>query len=506
MPLLRKSLFFITLLCSLFPLQGVFAASTCVCTTTEKDCQTVFLPMENQSAAACTTTCKKIFADKFAVATFAEDTAAEVLYQQCTDAHKTFEAGKASASGTQPKAAKTESITPTLNVQIPGLKFSDALSGPCSFNKEETCIKTNFLGDYLNAVYAFLIGAATVIAIVMIMIGGLQYTIGATNTTQVEKGKDRIKNAVTGLVLLLCVFMVLKTTNPQLVFLKIIELQNVEEIEFEDAPVDAGSETPIDPSIKTGPPSTKGDGAIITRLIGALPSSMTKCSKEALNYAADALTKKNICVGPMHCAYAASNILEYVGCTKIYNGNASWLPAALDAEGWSAETIRSPKQFKSLPFGLLVMPGHVGISLGDGFQFDSGGSTLSFLKNAEGKQTCEANNITSRAGNGCGYCSLIPEEAPSTKRFTKDEKSENQGWFKIDAVKTAGGWRADPSRGTWQIILVPPSQASLIHPARKIPCLIHAGKSDARNVTISENLCKLIQLPRADWKALDPKP
>lgn len=500
-----KSFFaFILVLGACVPTSIAFAG-TCVCTTNANDCQAVFLSVSNQTTDACTQECKKILGSKFASSNFADGTGGEILNQQCVQTHKTFEenaASSKSSGATKPKPVSL--LNPALNVEIPGLKFSNAISGPCSFDKNETCIKTNFLGEYLNALYTYLITTATLIAIVMVMVGGLQYTLGASTKNGVEKGKERIKNGVTGLVLLLAVFLVLQTTNPQLVFMKIIELQNVEEIEFEDAPVDAGSPAPIsfDPSAKMGAPSTKGDGAVITRLLGPPPSSLAPCSKEMFNHIADALSKKNVCVGPMHCAYTASNFLEYAKCTNIYNGNASWLAASLDESGWTAETIRTAKQFSTLPIGLLVMPGHVGISLENGYQFDSGGSTLQFLKNQNGSQTCISNSLQSRKDGGCDYCSVIPEEAPRTGKYAKDSSSENQGWSKI---KAAGTWRGDPSRGTWQIILVPPSQASRITPSPKAPCTIKAG-GITRTVTISKNLCTMIQLSRAEWKALNPKP
>lgn len=200
-----------------------FAFATCICTNSANGCQQAYLPVLTQSDKACADTCKKILADKLTSSSFATDTAGDVLDQQCNDAQKTFKANQAAASSSTPPAApKIASITPTLNVEIPGLTFSPAIVTAES-------VKSNFLADYLNAIYAYLIGAAVTIAIVMIMIGGLQYTLGA-GSQNAGKGKDRIKNGITGLVLLLCVFLILKTTNPQLVLQKMVELQNVQDI------------------------------------------------------------------------------------------------------------------------------------------------------------------------------------------------------------------------------------------------------------------------------------
>lgn len=79
------------------------------------------------------------------------------------------------------------------------------------------------LGDYVGAIYNFLIGFAFVIAVVFIMIGGIQYVIGAS-TGEIGKAKERIKNAVIGFVLLLFAYVILFTVNPQLIKLQVPKL------------------------------------------------------------------------------------------------------------------------------------------------------------------------------------------------------------------------------------------------------------------------------------------
>lgn len=141
-----------------------------------------------------------------------------------------------STTPTAPVTPPKSLISPSLNVDIPGVKFSDAVSGPCSFDPEIKCVRTNFLADYINGMYVFLLGIAVTLAIVMVMIGGLQYTIGAGSEGQISKGKEKIKNAVTGLILLLGVFLILQTVNPQLVLLKMVETQNVNFKDYDFGP------------------------------------------------------------------------------------------------------------------------------------------------------------------------------------------------------------------------------------------------------------------------------
>lgn len=86
----------------------------------------------------------------------------------------------------------------------------------------ETTTVRNY-GDYVAAIYKYLIGVAVTIAIVFVMIGGIRYVIGAS-TGEVGKAKDMITKAITGLVLLLFAYVILYTVNPDLVRLQVPKL------------------------------------------------------------------------------------------------------------------------------------------------------------------------------------------------------------------------------------------------------------------------------------------
>jgi hypothetical protein len=124
-----------------------------------------------------------------------------------------------SSTTSDKNANKTAIITPQLSIDIPTVDFSD------SVNKDGNILHVNFLGTYIAGAYKYLLGAGTIISIVMVMIGGLQYAFaGGYGST--EKAKTRIKNAVTGLVLLLSTYLILWTVNPELVRLRTISLEN----------------------------------------------------------------------------------------------------------------------------------------------------------------------------------------------------------------------------------------------------------------------------------------
>ncbi len=74
-------------------------------------------------------------------------------------------------------------------------------------------------GDYINTFYRFLIGASATIAVVLIMVAGAQY-VASSGSGEVGKAKEKIKNAVTGFVLLMLAVLLLQTVNPQLLKLE----------------------------------------------------------------------------------------------------------------------------------------------------------------------------------------------------------------------------------------------------------------------------------------------
>ncbi len=59
------------------------------------------------------------------------------------------------------------------------------------------------IGDYINVAYNFLLPAGAMLAVVMLMIAGLQYMVARGNPDRIGKAKTRIRNAVTGIILLL---------------------------------------------------------------------------------------------------------------------------------------------------------------------------------------------------------------------------------------------------------------------------------------------------------------
>lgn len=106
------------------------------------------------------------------------------------------------------------SAPPTINVMT-------VIGGKTQFNT---------IGDYISAVYQMLIPFMSVVAVVMIMIGGLQYTLARGNPKAIAQAKERITKAVIGFVLLLCAYALANLLDPSLTHLRLLRIPMVKQV------------------------------------------------------------------------------------------------------------------------------------------------------------------------------------------------------------------------------------------------------------------------------------
>ncbi len=121
-------------------------------------------------------------------------------------------------------------VVPVLNVQIPG--FNGLFDTPTSDGKS---IQVNFIGQYIGAVYNWILGAAALVAVVMMMIGGLQYVMSRGKEKYITKAKERITNAITGVILLLLAYNIAFFIDPDTLGLKGISIRTVSAIVLDEA-------------------------------------------------------------------------------------------------------------------------------------------------------------------------------------------------------------------------------------------------------------------------------
>ncbi len=99
---------------------------------------------------------------------------------------------------------------------------------------------TGDLGEYIARLYAWMVGSATTIAIVLIMVAGIRWSLGGLSADAVGKAKKTISNAVAGLVLLLGSYLILFTINPQLLKLQVPKFPMIRQVGLVDSNTSCG--------------------------------------------------------------------------------------------------------------------------------------------------------------------------------------------------------------------------------------------------------------------------
>jgi hypothetical protein len=92
---------------------------------------------------------------------------------------------------------------------------------------EEYPVGAKTLGNYIKSFYQWSITAVAILAVIMIMISGLQWIFSAGNPPAIAKAKDQMISAILGLILVLICIPLLKMINPALVRLSTFEIPEI---------------------------------------------------------------------------------------------------------------------------------------------------------------------------------------------------------------------------------------------------------------------------------------
>ncbi len=121
----------------------------------------------------------------------------------------------------------------------------------CESGKLTTFNPTNengsALGSYLNLIVQLVIGISAILAVVMIVMGGIEY-MGSELISSKEAGKDRIKDALLGLLIALGAYALLNTINPSLLKSNI----NIPDAKVTVVVDDSVPQTPVGGKYKNG--------------------------------------------------------------------------------------------------------------------------------------------------------------------------------------------------------------------------------------------------------------
>src|SRR3989344_3021283 len=85
---------------------------------------------------------------------------------------------------------------------------------------DKALVESSGFADFFNKLYIYLIGAAVILAIIMIVWGGLEYST-QDSISKKSDGKSKIYNALFGLVLVLSPVLVFTIINPQILSLNL---------------------------------------------------------------------------------------------------------------------------------------------------------------------------------------------------------------------------------------------------------------------------------------------
>ncbi len=117
--------------------------------------------------------------------------------------------------GTNPATQDTGFYT--LLAPLPGVGNCKDING-----KQVCTIQTNQPGalqNYLSIIFALLIGIAGLLAVIMIVVGGIEY-MSTDAFSGKEEGRERVTQAIVGLLLALGAWLILYTINPDILSLR----------------------------------------------------------------------------------------------------------------------------------------------------------------------------------------------------------------------------------------------------------------------------------------------
>lgn len=98
----------------------------------------------------------------------------------------------------------------------PGIKVGESIK-----------VGTKTLADYIQNFYRWSVTAIAIIAVIMIMISGIQWLTAAGNAPLISQAKDRMISAIIGLILALITVPLLRLVNPALVDLEAFKIPEI---------------------------------------------------------------------------------------------------------------------------------------------------------------------------------------------------------------------------------------------------------------------------------------
>ncbi len=129
--------------------------------------------------------------------------------------------------------------TPVNKISIPGLTYSEP---QVTVENGVTYQHLPYIGNYIVAIYKYLVLALSIIAVVMVIVSGLTWMTSGGNSAQIEAVKERIGKALIGLLITVGSYTMLYLINPDLVAFKNLKVRYITQ---EPLPYVEGGDTEV---------------------------------------------------------------------------------------------------------------------------------------------------------------------------------------------------------------------------------------------------------------------
>lgn len=123
------------------------------------------------------------------------------------------------------QTAPTTPPAPAASTATQALKLK--LQIPFSSLGEELQISGDTIGLYIKAVFEFGLAVVVILAVIMIIVGGVKWIISGGDSGKITQAKDQILKALTGLIIGLFAVFMLQTVSPGTVSFKSLDITSI---------------------------------------------------------------------------------------------------------------------------------------------------------------------------------------------------------------------------------------------------------------------------------------
>lgn len=116
------------------------------------------------------------------------------------------------------------------------------IPGSAIFNGQEIILTGSTLGEYIAALYVFVVSAISILAAVLVFYGGIIWLTAGGDRGRVQTAKEQISSAIAGIIIAFGAYLLLLTISPKLVRFNSLEIKPVPTrlAAFEEVPAPGG--------------------------------------------------------------------------------------------------------------------------------------------------------------------------------------------------------------------------------------------------------------------------